>query len=98
MKIDRDTIHKLAGLVRIKIRREEEDSMMSDLNSILKMMDKLNEVDTSEVAAFTHFSYQTDHLRDDLSEKFNIKEDVLSRSPVSDENFFIVPKVIKNDE
>ncbi|MFH1479374.1 MAG: Asp-tRNA(Asn)/Glu-tRNA(Gln) amidotransferase subunit GatC, partial [Candidatus Omnitrophota bacterium] len=44
--IKKDTIKYVAELARLKLKPEEEELFASQLNDILKYMDKLNKLDT----------------------------------------------------
>jgi len=69
--------------------------MTGDLNNILKMIEKLEEVDTEGVEPLTHMTdvvnaFRTDEVKNQLS-----REDALKNAPQTDGKFFQVPKVIK---
>ena len=49
MKIDKNTINKIAKLSRIKLEEKEADSLIKDLNSILDWVEQLNEVKTEKI-------------------------------------------------
>ena len=49
MKIDKNTINKIARLSRIKLDDKESEDYIKDLNSILDWVEQLNEVNTENV-------------------------------------------------
>ena len=98
MSIDKESIHKVANLSRLKISDEDIPDLSKDLNNILKLMDKLNEVDTSNTKEFTQFSTQRGGFRKDEVSTEDIKHDVLKNAPSSDNEYFKVPKVIESIE
>ena len=49
MIIDEKTIHKVADLARIEIKDEEVETLSLEMNKILTCMEKLNELDTTNV-------------------------------------------------
>ena len=49
MKIDKNTINKIARLSRIKLDDKESEDYINDLNSILDWVEQLNEVNTENV-------------------------------------------------
>ena len=98
MKINKEIIRQLALLNRLRLTPEEEKSMVEDLENILEMMDKLKEVDTTNVEAFSHFEYPVDSFRDDVAEHNKMKKHLMQNAPQSDKDFFIVPKVIERNE
>ena len=46
MKIDLETIDKIAHLARLEVKEDDKQGLLNDMNNILTFMDKLNEVDT----------------------------------------------------
>ena len=55
MKIDKNTINKIAKLSRIKLEEKEADSLIKDLNSILDWVEQLNEVKTEKSRTFKQY-------------------------------------------
>ncbi len=95
MKIDNDLILKLEHLSKLQLTDTERKKLTGDLNNILKMIEKLEEVDTNGVAPLTHMTdvvnaFRTDEVKNQLS-----REDALKNAPRTDGKFFRVPKVIK---
>ena len=95
MKIDKELILKLEHLARLQLSEEERKSMIGDLNNILKMVEKLNEVDTDGVEPMIHMSEAVNGFREDEIKNQLTKEDALKNAPQTDGEFFQVPKVIK---
>ncbi len=54
MAISREEVHKLRKLARIEISEEEEGKLQHDLEAILGYVEKLKEVDISDVPEMTH--------------------------------------------
>ena len=65
MKIDKNTINKIAKLSRIKLEEKEADSLIKDLNSILDWVEQLNEVNTDNIEPLNNVSISTLPLRKD---------------------------------
>ena len=74
---------------------EFETSMIKDLNTILKFVDQLNEVDTKDIEPLSSVVEQKLFQREDVVKKMNEKEEILKNSPNKNENYFVVPKVIE---
>ena len=55
MKIDKNTINKIARLSRIKLDDKESEDYIKDLNSILDWVEQLNEVNTDNVELKSQF-------------------------------------------
>ncbi len=111
MKVTEKDVAYVADLANLDLTDEERSGMLRDLNSILDYIDRLNELDTSEVPPMAQVSdrYGVDVAKQG-SERFAYasREDVLeglrkmlphhqalANAPDSDENFFLVPKVIE---
>ena len=64
MKIDKNTINKIARLSRIKLDDKESEDYIKDLNSILDWVEQLNEVNTENVEPLSNISSVSyTHLR-----------------------------------
>ena len=96
MIIDDRLISKLETLSRLKFNPEEKETIKKDLNNILEMFDKLNEVDTEDVEPLTYVLDDHDPVRrKDLVGKELNNEDALKNAEVSKKPFFAVPKFLK---
>ncbi|MDX2302206.1 MAG: Asp-tRNA(Asn)/Glu-tRNA(Gln) amidotransferase subunit GatC [Microscillaceae bacterium] len=94
MKLNKDTLAKIAHLARLDILPEQEDSMLADFNKILAWVDALDEIDTSQVEPLTHISLEINSFREDQIKDTLEREKALSLAPQSNEEYFEVPKVI----
>ena len=96
----------VAELAHLELTEAERVRMLKDLNSILGYIDRLSELDTSDVepmaqvasrhgkrtdeAARFGYAMRPDELRPCLP-----REDAMQNAPASDGTFFKVPKVIE---
>ena len=111
MKVTDKDVAYVADLANLDLAPEEREGMLRDLNSILDYVDRLNELDTSDVTPMAQVSdrYGVDEAKRG-SERFAYasREDVreglrkslphneaLANAPDADEQFFRVPKVIE---
>ncbi len=94
MKVDPETIDKIAHLARLEIREEDKQGLLEDMNKILNFMDKLNEVDTEGVAPLVYMTDEVNVLREDKVEGLISREEALQNAPSQDGKFFRVAKVI----
>lgn len=111
MKVTDKDVSYVAELANLELSEEERAGMLRDLNSILTYVDRLNELDTSDVPPMAQVSdrYGVDETKAG-SERFAYasREDILeglrkslphaealANSPDADEDFFKVPKVIE---
>ncbi|MFD2573718.1 Asp-tRNA(Asn)/Glu-tRNA(Gln) amidotransferase subunit GatC [Spirosoma soli] len=95
MKVDQETLHKIAHLARLEVKPEEEADLLTSLNGVLTWMEQLNEVDTTGVEPLTHISMEMNALREDVVGNHLPREQALSNAPQHDERFFEVPKVLE---
>ena len=95
MTINKEAVKKISKLSRIASNDEFETSMIKDLNTILKFVDQLNEVDTKNIEPISSVVEQKLFQREDVVKKMNEKEEILKNSPNKNENYFVVPKVIE---
>jgi aspartyl-tRNA(Asn)/glutamyl-tRNA(Gln) amidotransferase subunit C len=105
MVSDKDVSY-VAELANLDLTTEERTRMLKDLNSILGYIDRLSELDTTDVepmaqvasryaepndkAGSFRYAMRADELRPCLP-----REDAVKNAPVTDGVFFKVPKVIE---
>jgi aspartyl-tRNA(Asn)/glutamyl-tRNA(Gln) amidotransferase subunit C len=111
MKVTEKDVAYVADLANLDLTPEERIGMLRDLNSILDYVDRLNELDTSNVPPMAQVSdrYGVDEqkqgsdrfayaTREDILEglrKSLPHDEALANAPDADEDFFRVPKVIE---
>ncbi|MFC5409179.1 Asp-tRNA(Asn)/Glu-tRNA(Gln) amidotransferase subunit GatC [Larkinella bovis] len=95
MKVDHETLHKIAHLARLDVRPEEEQSLIESLNEVLTWMEQLNEIDTTGVEPLTHISAELNVLREDEVANQLPREQALANAPEKNDAYFQVPKVIE---
>lgn len=95
MKIDRETLDKMAHLARLEFDEKDAARMMSDMTEIVNWVSKLDEVDTTGVEPLTTMSQEVSTFRDDEPRKTLTREEVMKNSPTNHPQFFRVPKMIE---
>lgn len=95
MKIDQESLQKIAHLARLEVKPEEEAEMLSSLNSVLTWMEELNEIDTENVKPLTHITLEINALREDKVIPNISREQGLKNAPKQDGEYFRVPKVME---
>jgi len=95
MKLDLETLQKIAHLSRLEISEKDNDQMLRDMSNMLTFVEKLNEVNTDGVAPLTTMSHEINSLRDDVAKVDLTHDEVLSNAPKKDEDYFRVPKVLE---
>ena len=95
MKIDQETLEKIAHLARLKFDPESGEQMMADMEEILTWVEKLDELDTENVEPLTHMSPEINVYREDEVKGQLDRKRALANAPKKDEAYFRVPKVIE---
>ncbi len=94
MKIDKETVEKIAHLGRLSLTEEEKEKSIVELSEILSFMEKLNEVDVTDVAPLIHLNDEVNVLREDVEKQELTREEALKNAPLKNEAYFKVSKVI----
>jgi len=95
MTVDIATVKRVAHLARIAITEEEASSFQGELNTILGFVEQLNEIDVSGIEPMTSVVEQTMKMRaDEVTDGFYASR-VVANAPVTDDEFFVVPKVVE---
>lgn len=95
MKVTDEMISNLANLSKLEFNAEERVQLTKDLESMIGMIDKLNELDTEHVEPLLHMTDVVNALREDEVKGSISREEVLLNAPLKNEQFFKVPKVIR---
>ena len=95
MSIDKDTVKHISKLARISLEDEKINSLSRDLSSIIKFIEKLNELNTDKVIPLTSIINASLKSRKDEVKDGKIRDQILKNSPENNEEFFVVPKVIE---
>jgi aspartyl-tRNA(Asn)/glutamyl-tRNA(Gln) amidotransferase subunit C len=93
MKVDKETLEKIAHLARLELDKEKEKEMLESLSEILTWVGKLNEMNTDEIEPLTNMSMEINALREDIIGQHLDREKGLLNAPDRDATFFKVPKV-----
>jgi aspartyl-tRNA(Asn)/glutamyl-tRNA(Gln) amidotransferase subunit C len=94
MKIDSKTVDKLADLAKLEFDEEGKKEIAKDLNRIVEFVEKLSELDTSQVEPLIYMSEDTNVMRDDIMKPGVTQQEALKNVPVKDSDYIKVPKVI----
>ncbi len=95
MSVELDAVKRVAKLARIAVSDDQAVKMQGELNKILGFIDQLNEVDIDGVEPMTSVVDVAMKKRTDIVTDGNKAEDIVANSPASEDNFFMVPKVIE---
>ena len=95
MKITREEVEHVARLARLGLSEEETERMQAQMDAILTYIDKLNQLDTSEVEATSHVIPMTNVFREDTIWSSLSQEQALANAPDPQEGFFRVPRILE---
>jgi len=95
MSIDKNTVKHIAKLARISLDEKKINSLSKDLSSIMKFIEKLNELNTEKTVPLTSIINASLQSRKDEVLDGKIRDQILKNSPEKNEEFFVVPKVIE---
>ena len=97
MEITSEMIDRLSQLAKLKFSEDEKKELKVDLERMIEFVEKLKEVDTAGVEPLLHITGAVNVLREDEVKQTVTKEEALLNAPLTDGNFFKVPKVIKKE-
>ncbi len=95
MSVDQATVKRVAKLSRIAISEENLGKMEGELNAILGFVEQLSEVDVEGVEPMTSVTPMEMKKRKDGVTDGAKANDIIANAPESDDNFFVVPKVVE---
>ena len=93
--MDKIELKNLLFLARIGIEDREHPKIIEKLTNTFDLIDEMNELDLDEVKPLNNPLELNNVSRKDSDNDRNAKKDFLENSPESDENYFIVPKIIE---
>jgi len=93
--ITRDQVEYVAHLSRLALSDEEMDRFAEQLDEILHYIDKLNELDTSDVEPLVHAIDRANVFREDEPAGSLAQKDALQNAPDYSEGCFKVPRIIE---
>jgi aspartyl-tRNA(Asn)/glutamyl-tRNA(Gln) amidotransferase subunit C len=95
MSVDVTIVKRVAKLARLAVTEDEAQRMMGELNAILGFVEQLGEVDVDGVEPMTSVTPMAMKKRTDTVNDGNMAERIVANAPMTDSNFFQVPKVVE---
>jgi aspartyl-tRNA(Asn)/glutamyl-tRNA(Gln) amidotransferase subunit C len=95
MSVDADTVRRIAHLARIAVAEDEVEHLRDELNAILAFVEQLAEVKVDGVEPMTSVTPMTMKKRADEVTDGGIAADIVKNAPSSEDNYFVVPKVVE---
>jgi aspartyl-tRNA(Asn)/glutamyl-tRNA(Gln) amidotransferase subunit C len=95
MSVDAATVKRVAHLARIALPESEVERMQGELNAILGFVEQLSKVDIEGIEPMTSVTPMRLKQREDRVTDGGIADDIVANAPISDDHFFLVPKVVE---
>jgi aspartyl-tRNA(Asn)/glutamyl-tRNA(Gln) amidotransferase subunit C len=95
MKITEELIDHIAHLARLEFQGEDKVSIKKDMERMIEFVDKLSEVDTTNVEPLIFMSEEINRLREDEPKVTVTHEEALRNAPKKDSDYFRIPKVLE---
>ncbi len=95
MKISKSEVEKIAHLARLEIEDSQKEKMVEQLGNILQYIDKLKDADVDGLGIFSKAGVTDNVFREDTPEASPGPSITLANAPDRDEDFYVVPRVVK---
>jgi aspartyl-tRNA(Asn)/glutamyl-tRNA(Gln) amidotransferase subunit C len=95
MSVDAKTVKRIGRLARIRVEDDEVEKYQEELNTILGFVEQLGEVDVTGVEPMTSVMPMQLRRREDEITDGGYPERIVKNAPLSEDNFFMVPKVVE---
>lgn len=97
--VTREEVQHVAKLARLEFNTEELDALTTEMNSVLAYVDQLKELDVTGVEPLENLNeaVEVNVLRPDVEKPSLSVADALRNAPKSADNYFLVPKVLKQE-
>ncbi len=98
MTVDDNTVDYLANLAKLQFSGEDKAAIRKDLENVLSLVEKLQEVDTEGVEPLIHMTVEQNELREDQAVDELTQEEALSNAPQKDSDYIKVPKFLRQEK
>ena len=95
MSVDAATVRRIAKLARIAVKDDEIAPLQGELNAMLAFVEQLSEVNVDGVEPMTSVTPMEMKKRHDVVNDGEIADKVLANAPLTEDHFFLVPKVVE---
>lgn len=95
MSVDAATVKRVAHLARIALPEDDVVRMQTEINAMLGFVEQLNEVDVTGVEPMTSVMPMVMKKRPDVINDGADADAVVANAPQSEDNYFMVPKVVE---
>ena len=95
MSVDQAAVRRIAHLARIAVSEAEVPHLQGEINAILAFVEELGAVDVEGVEPMTSVVPMKLPMREDIVTDGEIASLVLANAPLTEDGFFLVPKVVE---
>ena len=95
MKISEDEMIKIAKLAMLEISPDEKDDFLKQANRIIEYIDKINELETSDVEPAGHIFELKNVFREDKVQQSIDSNELKKIVPDYKDGYIVVPKIIE---
>ncbi len=93
--INDETIEYVGILAKLELSDEEKAQAKVDMGRMLDYIDKLGELDTTDVEPMSHVFPVENVFREDVVTNGNERERMLSNAPQEKDGMFVVPRTFE---
>ncbi|MFM8685381.1 MAG: Asp-tRNA(Asn)/Glu-tRNA(Gln) amidotransferase subunit GatC [Bacteroidota bacterium] len=95
MKVDLETLQRIAHLARLEFDPDKADAMLADMNRFLEYARIIDSVPTEGIEPLVYMNEEGLAPREDRVIQTISHQEALTNAPSSDSDYFRVPKVVK---
>lgn len=94
MKISERDVEYIAGLAKLELTPEEKPKMVEQLGKILGYVEKLNQLETENIAPTSHVPPIQNVFREDETTNRFPEGNLMGNAPLKEKGHYQVPKII----
>ena len=95
MSLTSDDVKRVAKLARLGLTDVETTETLAQLNSILELVDQMQQIDTDGIAPLAHPLELKQTLRADAVTETNQRDKFQAIAPQADACLYLVPRVVE---
>ena len=95
-RISREEVSKVAKLAKLKLSEEQIKNHSIQIEKILDYINQLEKIDTTNVPCTTRAIEVINNFRSDDKKIYKNRDEILNLAPSREDDFFKVPKIIKD--
>ena len=93
--MDQETVRTICYLARLQIDEDKAQKIENDLETIIEMIGGLQAFNTENIQPLYSPLEKTAFMHEDIENSDNQKEKFLQNAATSNEDYFLVPRVVE---